>query len=147
MKSKVKNRFENININSLSDYIYYFEKLDSKEIIKKIHEKEKILNNFHIKINDDSDLEILKFTLISLKIIIELLDSLNEYEDKLIDWKEILRTLIFEKISMSYVLKNTIRDIRRKDSFRIQSEVKFLLNKWRNLKYKKRIQKSIIDFL
>ena len=68
MTSKSKNRFENININSLSDYIFYFENLDSKDLINMIYENEKILNNFHIKIDDNSDLEILRFIVISLKI-------------------------------------------------------------------------------
>ena len=83
----------------------------------------------------------------SLKILIELLDSLTEYESSLIDWKEILRNLIFEKISMSYVLKNTIRDIKRKTSFKIQNRIKILLNKGKNLKHNKNVQKTIIDFL
>jgi len=147
MTSKSKNRFENININSLSDYIFYFENLDSKDLINMIYENEKILNNFHIKIDDNSDLEILRFIVISLKILIELLDSLTEYESSLIDWKEILRNLIFEKISMSYVLKNTIRDIKRKTSFKIQNRIKILLNKGKNLKHHKNVQKTIIDFL
>lgn len=149
MESKNKNSFkifENININSLADYIFYIENLDSKQLINNIYEIEKIIKNFHIKVKNDSNLEDLRLLLISSKIMIELLDSLNEFEKSLINWKDVLKNLIFEKISINSVLKNTIREIKRKNSFEIQKTIKILLNKTKSFKDFRFTQKKISEF-
>lgn len=149
MESKSKNSFkifENININSLADYIFYIENLDSKQLINNIYEIEKIIKNFHIKVKNDSNLEGLRLLLISSKIMIELLDSLNEFEKSLINWKDVLKNLIFEKISINSVLKNTIREIKRKNSFEIQKTIKILLKKRKNFKDFRFTQKKISEF-
>lgn len=149
MESKSKNSFkifENINLNSLADYIFYIENLDSKQLINNIYEIEKIIKNFHIKVKNDSNLEDLRLLLISSKIMIELLDSLNEFEKSIINWKDVLKNLIFEKISINFVLKNTIREIKRKNSFEIQKTIKILLNKRKNFKDFRFTQKKISEF-
>ncbi len=120
--------------------------MDSKQLINNIYEIEKIIKNFHIKVKNDSNLEDLRLLLISSKIMIELLDSLNEFEKSLINWKDVLKNLIFEKISINSVLKNTIREIKRKNSFEIQKTIKILLKKRKNFKDFRFTQKKISEF-
>ncbi len=150
MESKSHNDIENFkiqNIKTIEDYISYIESLNSNELLSKIYEKEKIINNFHIKAQNDSELEVLRYFLITLNLMIDLLDSLNESTKSQINWREVLKNLIFEKISINFILRNTIRETKRKNSFNIQKAIKDLLNEKRISKNKSYTQKSIIEFI
>lgn len=150
MESKSQNDIEIFkiqNIKTIEDYISYIESLNSNELINKIYKKEKIINNFHIKTQNDSELEVLRYLLITLNLMIDLLDSLNESTKSQINWREVLKNLIFEKISINFILRNTIRETKRKNSFNIQKAIKDLLNKKRSSKNKRDTQKSIIEFI
>ena len=150
MESKSHNDIENFKIQyikTIEDYISYIESLNSNELLSKIYEKEKIINNFHIKAQNDSELEVLRYFLITLNLMIDLLDSLNESTKSQINWREVLKNLIFEKISINFILRNTIRETKRKNSFNIQKAIKDLLNEKRISKNKSYTQKSIIEFI
>ena len=150
MESKSHNDIENFkiqNIKTIEDYIFYIESLNSSELLSKIYEKEKIINNFHIKAQNDSELEVLRYFLTTLNLMIDLLDSLNESTKSQINWREVLKNLIFEKISINLILRNTIRETKRKNSFNIQKAIKDLLNEKRIAKNKSSTQKSIINWL
>ena len=79
---------ENYHIDTVEDYIFYFETLDSKELINKIFEKEKVINNFNIKIYEESNLEILRFKLIGYIVFYTLRRSLSILRGYI--WVEIL---------------------------------------------------------
>jgi len=150
MESKSQNDIEIFkiqNIKTIEDYISYIESLNSNELLSKIYEKEKIINNFHIKAQNDSELEVLRYFLTTLNLMIDLLDSLNESTKSPINWREVLKNLIFEKISINFILRNTIRETKRKNSFNIQKAIKDLLNEKRISKNKSYTQKSIIEFI
>jgi len=150
MESKSQNDIEIFkiqNIKTIEDYISYIESLNSNELLSKIYEKEKIINNFHIKAQNDSKLEVLRYFLTTLNLMIDLLDSLNESTKSQINWREVLKNLIFEKISINFILRNTIRETKRKNSFNIQKAIKDLLNEKRISKNKSYTQKSIIEFI
>jgi len=135
------------NIKTIEDYISNIESLNSNELINKIYEKEKLINNFHIKTQNDSKLEVLRYLLITLNLMNDLLDSLNESTKSQINWREVLKNLIFEKISINFILRNTIRETKRKNSFNIQKAIKDLLNEKRSSKNKRYTQKSFIEFI
>ncbi len=135
------------NIKTIEDYISSIESLNPNELINKIYEKEKVINNFHIKAQNNSELEVLRYNLITLNLMIDLLDSLNEPIKYQINWREVLKNLIFEKISINFILRNTIRETKRKNSFKIQKTIKDLLYERRNSKNKRYAQKSIIEFI
>ena len=150
MESKSHNDIENFkiqNIKTIEDYISYIESLNSNELLSKIYEKEKIINNFHIKAQNDSELEVLRYFLITLNLMIDLLDSLNESTKSQINWREVLKNLIFEKISINFILRNTIRETKRKNSFNIQKTIKDLLNEKRSSTNRRYTQKIIIEFI
>jgi len=136
-------------IDFLESEIQIYKKSQKQVIIKSIENEITILKNLKFNIDRSLDKKKLLNILFIIKIYSNLIEDIPSYSNFRINWRDLFYFSILESPSPESLIKNTIREIKRRRSY---SSTKFISKIYRRInnhqdKTKKTKQKSLEMFM
>lgn len=127
----------------LKTQIKNYKRLDRNSILRLIKEEKEYFQNLKMNINEEFNNNNLLAIYFFLKIFSNLLENLGECRNFQISWKELYYIFILETLTPETILKNTIREIKRKKSYSSKRYINRILQKsLRNISEKSKFSKS-----